>query len=153
MLEWESVSDAVEGDLYRELYEGLPGPIPDLGREGSRPTPVGVVAAREAGKLMGWAEVYASETKGGAAVLQWLLIERERRRISSGFNTEHPGSPAEIELLSALASQAADRAREAGCTTLRWWPAEPGFAEGVAASLGAEQVVDAEGWRSYRLHL
>ncbi|MFJ4713519.1 hypothetical protein [Streptomyces sp. NPDC088785] len=153
MLEVEPVPDEAAADLYRALYAGLPGPVPDLVREASGPAPTEVVAAREAGELVGWAELFPAPGEPGAAVLQWLLSDRERQRITSGFTTAHPASPAEIDVLCALASAAADRARAAGHTDLRWWPAEPGFAEGIAAALGAEPVVDAEGWRSYRLRL
>ncbi|MEV0090007.1 hypothetical protein [Streptomyces sp. NPDC050738] len=154
MLALEQVTAESEDALYRELYAGLPVPMPELGGDGEhwRP-PYGIVAGRRDGALVGWVVYFAEEAGGGTAALQWLMTERERERITGGRNTQHPGTPAEIEALTALAAEAADRAREAGYAQLRWNPAEPGFAEGIAAGLGAQPYDDPEGRRFYRLHL
>ncbi|WP_329119261.1 hypothetical protein [Streptomyces sp. NBC_01465] len=152
MLVLENVSEEAENDLYRELYAGLPVPMPDLDGEPWRP-PYGTVAGRENGALAGWTVFFAEEPGSSTSVLQWLLLDRERQRITDGHNTTHPGTPAEIEILSALAAESAVLARKAGYAQLRWGQAEPGFAEGIATALGAQPFNDDEGYRFYRLYL
>ena len=141
-----------EDVLYRELLSGLPVPVPST-EAGHWPGVAGIVAAREDGRLLAWVVFFADAREEGTAALQWITVERERERIATGFNTEHPGTPAEIGTLAALATEAAASARAVGYTRLRWLPAEPDLAEGVAARLGARTVVDPEGFRSYVLPL
>ena len=147
-----------EDVLYRELLADLPVPVPSV-EAGHWPGVAGILAAREDGALLAWVVFFADGRHGRdqgderAAVLQWITVERERERIASGYNTEHPGTPTEIETLAALATEAAASAKAAGYAQLRWHPAEPDLAEGIASLLGARTVVDAEGFRSYALTL
>lgn len=142
-----------EDALYRELFAGLSTPMPALDRT-PWPPPAGIVAGREGdGSLVGWAVCFAWAGEEGAAAFQWIVTERERQRITAGHNTTHDASLEEVTAVAALAAAAADLAREAGYSCLRWLPAEPGIAEGVAEALRARPVDDAEGFRSWRLSL
>jgi GNAT superfamily N-acetyltransferase len=142
-----------ENALYGELYQGLRTPMPDTDTV-RWPAPSGVVAAREGGDtLVGWAVFFAHGKQDGEAAFQWVMVDRERQRIEAGHNTEHPGTPEEVAALAALASAAAERAREAGYISLRWQPAEPGLAERLAEVLHARTVEDDKGFRFHRLAL
>ncbi|MHA6761800.1 hypothetical protein [Streptacidiphilus sp. PAMC 29251] len=166
VIKLERVADwAAERSLYQDLYRGLPVPMPELTRS-TWPPPAGVVAARRDGQLLGWAVFFAdadadadadayadaNAERGGpdhGAVLQWILVARERQRITSGWNTEHGVTADESELLAALAAAAAEGARAAGYRALRWWEAEPGFAQSLAERTGAQRAEGADG--PYRL--
>lgn len=143
-----------EKALYEELFAPLPVPMPGLDAEpGSQWTPpAGVFAAREDGVLLAWVVYFARDPGSPHAVLQWITVERERQRITAGHNTEHSGTPDEIDTLTALASAAAAAARAAGYTHLHWHPAEPDLAEGIALGLHA-QTTRQNGYTSYSLTL
>lgn len=148
----EVAQGADEAALYQELYAGLATPMPELD-ESNWPAPAGIVCAREGGALRGWAVFFAYGREPHAAAFQWIMVERERERISTGFNTVHPGTETEVAELGALAVEAAGLAAEAGYTQLVRLPAEPDFAEGIARLLGA-RVIDGETeFPSYRLPL
>lgn len=142
-----------EEPLYRELFAGLSNPMPPIEVSGSRWTaPAGVLAAREGADLLAWVVYFAEQPGSSRAVLQWITVERERQRISTGYNTEHLGTTAEIDTLTALTAEAARCAGAAGYTRLRWQPVEPGLAEGVAQRLHADTLVE-DGYRFFELSL
>ncbi|WP_428957333.1 hypothetical protein [Streptomyces sp. cg35] len=117
------------------------------------PAPTGTIAAREGESLLAWVVFFAHPNEQGVAILQWIMVERERERIAQGHNTEHPGTRAELQMLEPLAREAAKQAHEAGYTQLEWFPAEPGFAEDLASLLQAQALDDDDGYRYYRLDL
>nr|WP_239091763.1 hypothetical protein [Streptomyces sp. SID14478] len=134
------------------MYAGLPVPIPDLTKV-SWPEPAGTISGSEGDALVGWVVFFAHPSEQGAAILQWIMVERERERIAKVHNTEPPGTRSELETLVPLVQEAADQARAAGYSRLEWFPAEPGFAEGLCTLLEAEALDDEEGDRFYRLSL
>lgn len=160
MLHIESIRPGpAEEALYRELFAPLctplSTPVPPTGGDPSHSPwtePSGVLAARDNGDLLAWVVYFALEPGSPWAVVQWIAIERERQRISTGLNTEHPATPTEIDTLTALTTAAAGAARAAGYTQLRWQPAEPGFAEGIAERLHAHPVHE-DGCTFYHLPL
>ncbi|MYW69698.1 hypothetical protein GTY65_37390 [Streptomyces sp. SID8379] len=152
-MQLEQVDDAAKEErLYRQLYAGLPVAMPDPSRV-TWPAPSATVAAREDDALLGWVVFFAHPNERSAAILQWIVVERERERIAQGHNTEQPVTEAELRTLEPLVREAAEQARAAGYSQLEWFPAEPGFAEGLADLLEAQALDDDEGWRHYRLGL
>lgn len=154
MLHIEAVRPGPDEDvLYQELFAGLPVPMPPPGDNPSRwNEPAGVLAARDNGALRAWAVYFAEQPSSPRAVLQWIVVERERQRITAGYNTEHPGTAEEIGTLAALAAEAARQARAIGYSHLRRQPAEPDSAEGIARHLNARTVHE-DGFRFYDLPL
>lgn len=126
--------------LYEELYAGTPVPVPDLSREDDgRPAAV-VVARHTDGRLLGWAEVWEHDDAEGAVPhVQWLLVDRERERITTGRTARRPGSAEELETVACLLRRAATGAAAAGRTVLEWDGPGDGLDERVAAELGAEE--------------
>jgi len=146
VIELEQVAGCdAERSLYEALYARLP--IPELSRR-EWPPPAGIVAGRRDGELMGWVVFLADVERDGEAVLQWILVDREQQRIALGRNTEHRVTDDEAEVLVALVGAAAEAARRAGYGAVRWWNAEPGFAETLAERTGAQRADGA-----YRLTL
>ncbi|MFC1436121.1 hypothetical protein ACEZDB_36350 [Streptacidiphilus sp. N1-3] len=160
MLRIEAVEPGPDEEaLYRELFAPLARPMPvsvseppSEGGPGHWTAPAGVLAAREDGALLAWVVYFAQELGSARAVLQWVTVERERQRITTGYNTEHPGTAAEVDTLAALATEAARAAAAAGYTRLRWQPAEPDLAEGLARRLRARTEHE-DGFTFYELPL
>ncbi|MFI0740295.1 hypothetical protein ACH4PU_19735 [Streptomyces sp. NPDC021100] len=123
--------------LYEELYAGLPMPVPDLGRAAAdRPAWI-VVARRPDGRLLGWAEVHppaARDDTADAADVQWLLVSRERERLTTGVHARRSPTAEERETAARLLRGAARRAAAGGLPALEWTGTD---GDGVAADLGA----------------
>ncbi|WP_438484756.1 hypothetical protein [Streptomyces sp. S186] len=141
---------AGEVALYRELYAPTSVPVPELGEE-PWPAPAGVLAGRRGGELVGWVVFFAGNNDKSQATLQWIMVRQERERITTGYHTTTAASTADVDDLTALASAAARQAQRAGYTHLKWGPAEPGLAEGIATRLNARTVTDEDGFLSYQL--
>ncbi|MGG2459772.1 hypothetical protein ACO0M4_08120 [Streptomyces sp. RGM 3693] len=129
--------------LVRELYAGLPMPVPDLERkdheEAERPASL-VVARRPDGALLGWAEVHARGDGTSVADLQWLLVSRERERITQGHNVLREATAEERDVVTRLVRGAADSAGRAGYTALDWDDPEGHLDARAAAELGASEA-------------
>ncbi|KNB50613.1 hypothetical protein [Streptomyces caatingaensis] len=130
----------VDVPLYEELFAGTAVPVPDLsGPAAGRPAAT-VVARHTDGRLLGWAEVWEEDDGTGVPpFVQWLLVDRERERITTGRHTGRPGTDEELETAVRLLRRAATGAAAAGRTALEWNGAGDGLDERVAAELGAEE--------------
>ncbi|KAB7839549.1 hypothetical protein [Streptomyces mobaraensis] len=138
-VEYVAYHDDADADvrLYEELYAGLPTPVPDLGRPAADRPAWTVVARRPDGRLLGWAEVHppAARDDADAADVQWLLVSRERERLTTGFHARRATTAEERETTGRLLRGAARRAAADGIPALEWTGTD---ADGVAADLGAQ---------------
>ncbi|MBH1938727.1 hypothetical protein I5Q34_31455 [Streptomyces sp. AV19] len=135
-VEYDRDADA-DVHLYEELYAGLPVPAPDLTREDlDRPAAV-AVARRPDGELLGWAEVHDHDDRTADA--QWLLVSRERERISTGRAVRRAATDEDLETVVRLLRGAANSAAAAGRTALEWDGSGDGLDARIAAELGAEE--------------
>ncbi|WP_372404209.1 hypothetical protein [Streptomyces luteireticuli] len=127
--------------LYEELYAGTPVPLPRLSREEGAGRPAALVVARHTdGRLLGWAEVWEDEEPESALpFVQWLLVTRERERVTTGRHVRRPGTAEELETAVCLLRRAATGAAAAGRTALEWDGPGDGLDERIAAGLGAEE--------------
>ncbi|MGO1049026.1 hypothetical protein [Crossiella sp. CA198] len=132
--------------LVHEMFQTLGESQPELDEEDRGV--LGAVVARRGEVLIGWAELFWPELPETDAGLQWVLVEREARRVAGAVGE---GSASEVEVLSVLVTAAVELAREAGCTGVRWCDTEGGLDRRVAAAVQA--VTAAELGRVWRLEL
>ncbi|MCO1579787.1 hypothetical protein M8C13_28950 [Crossiella sp. SN42] len=132
--------------LVREMFTELGEPEPELEEEDRGL--LGAVVARRGETLLGWAELFWPELPETDAGLQWVLVEREARRVAGAVGE---GSAAEVEVLAVLVRSAVELAREAGCTGVRWCDTEGRLDRLAAAAVDA--VTAAELGRVWRLEL
>ncbi|MEV0375577.1 hypothetical protein AB0I10_38515 [Streptomyces sp. NPDC050636] len=132
---------AVGVRLADEVYAGLPvsSPEPDDDRADVE-APACTVVARRDGVLLGWAEVYAAVDDETTAFVQWLLVSRERERITSGHSVLREPTREETDTLVRLLRGAAEHARDARYTALVWTDTEGALDARAAAELGASSA-------------
>ncbi|MBC2878723.1 MULTISPECIES: hypothetical protein [Streptomyces] len=135
-VEYVAYQDDTDADvrLYEELCAGLQMPVPDLGRAAADRPAWTVVARRPDGRLLGWAEIHPPAAGGDAADVQWLLVSRERERLTTGVHARRAPTAEERETAGRLLRGAARRAAADGIPALEWTGTD-GY--GVAADLGA----------------
>ncbi|NNH70683.1 hypothetical protein HLB23_12545 [Nocardia uniformis] len=99
---------------------------------------LGTIAARQGGRLLGWAELRAAGPQD--AWVQVIDADRLIRSIRLGHTDDTPATPDETEVFSTLIASAAGHAQAAGYRVLRWEGSDTG-PEGQAAAVLEASVI------------
>ena len=126
--EWNPDPDA-DLALAAEVYVGAGQPEPEKIEHPGQPDPIGTVSARRDGDLLAWATGYPVDD---GAWVETLLASRLTRRLQAEAYDDLPPDAYEVAAYEAMFRLAAEKAREAGYSVLRWAGQDTGPA-GVAA--------------------